>query len=397
MTTSTITVPAPVAHRPRLVSRALACVLLAEFGALTSFYLLLSVLPRYVGGAGAGMTTAAMMVTTVVGEFLTPRLVARFGYRGVLAVGLLLLGVPALALPAAGLAGLVAISVLRGAGLAIIFVVAGALGAALIPAERRGEGLGVFGAVVSLPALVGTPLGVWLADRAGYEVVFVLGAVTALASLGAVRGLPNRLRVESDAPAELGVLTVMRRSVLVRVSLVFAATAVAAGVLLTFLPVALPSGTGDLAALALLLNAGTGAATRWWAGRFGDRHGAHRLLVPGVLLTAAGMVGLLALHNAAAVLVASVVVGAGFGIAQNASMAILLQRVPASGYTAVTALWSIAYDGGFGLGALAIGALAVQTGFPMAFAVTGLLAAASVAVLVRARIAPVSSTLSRVQ
>ena len=68
-------------------------------------------------------------------------------------------------------------------------------------------------------------------------------------------------------------------------------------------------------------------------------------------------------------------------------MAVLLQRVPASGYTAVTALWSIAYDGGFGLGALAVGALAVQTGYPVAFAITGLLAAASVALLVRARVA----------
>ena len=386
MTTSTVAVPALAAPRPRLVSRALACVLLAEFGALTSFYLLLSVLPRYVGGGRAGVSTAAMMVTTVLGEFVTPRLVARFGYRGVLAVGLVLLGGPALALPIAGLAGLVAISVLRGAGLAIIFVVSGALGAALIPPDRRGEGLGVFGAVVSLPALIGTPLGVWLADRAGYPVVFVLGAVTALASLVAVRGLPNRLPAVAEAPAELGVLAVLRRAVLVRVSLVFAATAVAAGVLLTFLPVALPRSTGDLAALALLLNAGTGAATRWWAGRFGDRHGAHRLLVPGVLLTAVGMVGLLALSNPVAVVAASIVVGAGFGIAQNASLAVLLQRVPATGFTAVTALWSIGYDGGFGLGALAIGAVAVQAGFPVAFAVTGGLAAASLALLVRARL-----------
>ncbi len=385
--------------RPRLVSPALACVFMAEFGALTSLYLLLSVLPRYVGGAGAGVTTAALMGTTVVGELLTPRLVARFGYRRILTAGLLLLGGPTLALPlastgSAGGVGLVfVVCVLRGAGLAVIFVVSGALGAALIPPERRGEGLGVFGAVVSVPALIGTPLGVWLADRAGYPVVFVVAAVTALASLAAVRGLPNRLGPAGAEGGELGVAAVVRRPAMVRVSLVFAATAIASGVLITLLPVALPAGAGgDLAALALLLNAGTGAVARWWAGRIGDRHGAHRLLVPGLVLTAIGMVGLLALANTVAVLTASVLVGAGFGIAQNASMAVLLQRVPAAGFTAATALWSIAYDGGFGLGALAVGAVATQTGFPVAFAATGVVAAAALALLVRARLAVVAPT-----
>ena len=377
-----------VAPRPRLVSPALACVFMAEFGALTSLYLLLSVLPRYVGGAGAGVSTAALMATTVVGELLTPRLVARFGYRGILAAGLLLLGAPTLALPLADVVGVglvFVVCVLRGAGLAVIFVVSGALGAALIPPERRGEGLGVFGAVVSLPALIGTPLGVWLADRAGYPVVFVVAAVTALASLGALRGLPQRLSVGSAEP-ELGVVAVARRPAMVRVSLVFAATAIAASVLITLLPVALPRSTGDLAALALLLNAGTGAIARWWAGRIGDRRGAHRLLVPGLVLTAAGMLGLLALSNNVAVLVSSVLVGAGFGIAQTASMAVLLQRVPAAGFTAATALWSIAYDGGFGLGALAVGAVATQAGFPLAFAATGMLGAAALGLLVRARL-----------
>jgi MFS family permease len=362
---------------------------MAEFGALTSLYLLLSVLPRYVGGAGAGVSTAALMATTVVGELLTPRLVARFGYRGILAAGLLLLGAPTLALPLADVVGVglvFVVCVLRGAGLAVIFVVSGALGAALIPPERRGEGLGVFGAVVSLPALIGTPLGVWLADRAGYPVVFVVAALTALASLAALGGLPNRVSAGSAEP-ELGVVAVARRPAMVRVSLVFAATAIASGVLITLLPVALPRSTGDLAALALLLNAGTGAIARWWAGRIGDRHGAHRLLLPGLVLTAVGLAGLLALSNNVAVLVSSVLVGAGFGISQNASMAVLLQRVPASGFTAATALWSIAYDGGFGLGALAVGAIATQTGFPIAFAATGMLTVAALGLLVRARLA----------
>ena len=42
------------ASRPRLVSGRFAAALLASFGALTSFYLLLSVTPMYAVSAGAG-------------------------------------------------------------------------------------------------------------------------------------------------------------------------------------------------------------------------------------------------------------------------------------------------------------------------------------------------------
>jgi hypothetical protein len=43
----------------------------------------------------------------------------------------------------------------------------------------------------------------------------------------------------------------------------------------------------------------------------------------------------------------------------------------------VTAVWSVAYDGGLGLGAAGFGLLATATGYPIGFAVTAALAAAT--------------------
>jgi predicted MFS family arabinose efflux permease len=48
----------------------------------------------------------------------------------------------------------------------------------------------------------------------------------------------------------------------------------------------------------------------------------------------------------------------------------MYDRVPESGYSAVSALWNLAYDGGMGLGAAAFGVLVVHTGYPAAFALT---------------------------
>jgi predicted MFS family arabinose efflux permease len=110
--------------------------------------------------------------------------------------------------------------------------------------------------------------------------------------------------------------------------------------------------------------------TRWWAGRQADRHGAARLLVPAVVLSATGMLAMALTALPAVVLFGAVVFGAGFGVAQNASMATMFAAVPRSGFGMASALWNMAYDGGYGLGAAGCGIVAGQTGYPIAFALT---------------------------
>jgi predicted MFS family arabinose efflux permease len=55
-------------------------------------------------------------------------------------------------------------------------------------------------------------------------------------------------------------------------------------------------------------------------------------------------------------------------VAQNASLSLMYERVPASGYDAVSALWNLSYDAGMGLGAAGFGLVAGLTGYPVAFA-----------------------------
>jgi predicted MFS family arabinose efflux permease len=367
-------------------------VFLASFGAMTGFYLLLSVVPLYAGslgagGVGAGLATGALMAATVAGEPAVPRLTARFGYRAMLAVGLVLLGVPALALPAASsMAAIVAVSVVRGLGFAVVVVVGGALVALLVPRERRGEGLGLFGIVVGVPGVAALPLGVWLVGRAGYPPVFVAGAVAALAGLAVVGGLPGRQR---GPETTVGVLTGLRTPALRRPAVTFSAAAMAAGVVVTFLPLAVTGGPRNLAALGLFVQAVASTVSRWRAGRFGDRHGPAVLLVPGVVVTAAGVLTLVLVDSPVAVVAGMVVFGAGFGVTQNASMTLMLNRVAPSGYGMVSAIWNLAFDAGIGAGAFGFGVLAAQTGYEAAFAATALVVLAALVPLWLDRTAPV--------
>lgn len=362
--------------RPPILTRALLLVFVASFGAMTGFYLLLSVVPLYAesvgaGGVGVGLVTGALMAATVAGELAIPRLLARFGHRAVLAVGLVLLGAPALALPASStMAAILAVSVVRGLGFAICVVVGGALVATLVPPERRGEGLGLFGIVVGVPGVAALPLGVWLVGEAGYPLVFVAGAAAGLAGLAVVPGLPGR----KPAPEQpVGVLAGLRTPALVRPALAFSAAATAAGVVVTFLPLAVPRGSGGLAALALFVQAVGSTLCRWWAGRYGDRHGPAALFVPGVATAAAGILALVLIDHPAAVLAAMALFGCGFGATQNASMTLMLDRVAPSAYGTVSAIWNLAFDAGIGVGAFGFGMVAARTGYPPAFALTAAL------------------------
>jgi predicted MFS family arabinose efflux permease len=73
------------------------------------------------------------------------------------------------------------------------------------------------------------------------------------------------------------------------------------------------------------------------------------------------------------VVAGAAVFGAGFGVTQNASLTIMYDRAPESGYSAVGALWNLAYDGGMGVGAAGFGVLAPRTGYPAAFILTAAL------------------------
>jgi len=371
---SLLAAAAPAPERRRLVSRALAMYFVSAFGSMTSFYLLLSVVPLYAtsagaGNAGAGFTTGALMLATVGAELATPTLLARFGYRAVLAAGLVLLGAPALALTAsASLALILVVSLVRGVGLAILVVAGSALVAVLVPAERRSEGLGLLGVVVGVPAVLALPLGLWLVPRAGFPPVFVAGAATSLVCLVTIPMLPGRAAITEP----LGVLAGLRMPAQVRPALVFFLTAMATGIVVTFLPLA-TRGSGRIAAAALFANMVATTAARWAAGRHGHRHrhGQPGLLVSGVVLGAAGMLLLAGTASAVLVGAGAVLLGIGFGVAQNASLTLMFERVTAEGYDMVSALWNLAYDAGMGIGAAGFGLLAGRPGYSAAFALVG--------------------------
>jgi predicted MFS family arabinose efflux permease len=365
--------PAVAPERKTLLTRPVVLLTLIAFATLFGFQLLLSAVPLYAddaggGSLGAGLATAAFMLSTVFAQVQMPRVLNRFGYRAVLAVGLLFLGLPTFFYAVTQtLTSILAVTLLRGVGFGIATVVFAALMVELAPPGRRGEALGLLGVAIALPAIFCTALGLWLVERFGYGTVFLLGAIAPLLGIAAIFGIrtvptPGQERVERTA----GFFAGLGRGPLLRVFLVFAATTTAAGVIVTFLPLAVTQGSGLYSAAGALLVVGVASAIgRWWAGRFGDRRNPRLLLTPGLLAAALGMIVLSS--GGAFLLGGAALFGIGFGLLQNATLVLMMERVSESEYGLGSTLWNVAFDAGTGLGAFVFGFVIASFGYSWAF------------------------------
>ncbi|MEU4424098.1 MFS transporter [Actinoplanes sp. NPDC024001] len=361
-------------HRAPLVTRPLILQSLSLAGASIGFYLPLSVVPVFAAQSGsdrlAGLATVALLLATVAAELVTPRLTARIGYRWSLALGLVLLGAPTAALVVSSDAvTILAVSVVRGAGFAICTVAGGALAATTVPEQRRGEGLALIGLVTGVSGMLALPAGVWAAAQWGYPPVFLATALLTMAPLLSVPWLPHRT-APAGPSGHRGVLAGVRDPALSRPAAIFAASTAAVGVFVTFLPLAAAAQPAWVITLALLAQAAAATATRWVAGRIGDVHGPARLLAPGLLLAVAGLAGLAVIGSPAAVVCGSLVFGAGCGVLQNATLALMYSSVPAGRALTVSAIWNTAYDLGMAGGALVAGLVAGSIGYPLTFVLT---------------------------
>jgi len=337
------------------------------------------------GSSGAGLTTGSLLLGTVVTEAAAASLIGRVGYRTVIAAGAVLLGAPALALlvpqPQAVMVG---VSLVRGLGFGLCGVAAGALTASLLPPERRGEGLSLLGVVSGVPAIVALPAGIWLAGHQLTGTAAALAAVAGLVPLLVIRWLPGGREQRPATPASRPAKSRGSRPAAVtalRLPLIFAAVTIAAGVIDSFLPLVkgVPS---SLCSVALLVQSVIATLTRWLAGRHGDRYGHARLLVPALAVAALGPAVLVLPGSPAVIITAAALFGAGFGVAESATFALLIEQLPEA---SASARWNFAYDAGYGAGPAVFGLACARIGYPAAFALTGALVLIAIPAAVQQR------------
>ncbi|TCP47968.1 putative MFS family arabinose efflux permease [Tamaricihabitans halophyticus] len=349
---------------------------------------LLPVLPLWAVRGGAsefvgGTMSGLFMATTVLAQLGTPWLSRKLGYRLTLALGCLLLGAPA---PLFGFITdaepMLVLSAIRGIGFGLTTVTGSALVAELLPRHELGRGSGLQGVAVTLPQLVGLPAGVWLAENWSYPGVFWLtGIVPVLGCVPAL--LLPRLSGQLTPPG--GGRPIAQLRALLGPWLAAFAVGLGYGAVVTFVPMSISTSVLVLLAVGSAMLLG-----RWASGVVADRMLAPGQQLPaGVLLGAAGLAGIalaIAASSGWLAVLAGALFGLGYGVIQNDALVVMFHRVPPYRYGLASANWNVAIDGGYGLGAVLIGAIVTGPGFVAAFGVSaGLLLAVLLPAVVVAR------------
>ncbi|MFD0066085.1 MFS transporter [Streptomyces sp. NPDC056690] len=370
--------------------------LLLVFFCLSGFALLLPVSPQWAvhGGAdefGAGLVTATLMATTVLAQLLVKTALRRLGWPCTLALGALLLGLPApVQAFSDSLWAILLTTALRGLGFGIITVCGSTAAAILAPPGRQGAAIGLYGLALALPQMVLTPAAPALAATLTLPVIITCGALPVLAlpfTRGLGRAVNARTRTPSpqQAAAAAPTTTVLRRILLPLGTLLLVTSA--GGAVLTFTPQF--AGRPALAVTALFLFTATAAGVRWVCGVLADRF-APRPLTCILLITACAGLALIAVsvrsdqHPLAGLPAGLVLLGAAYGGLQSITLVQALADAGAENRQTTSVAWNIGYDSGTGLGSLLLGLAAQVTTFSTGFTALSAAMALAAAVVVTA-------------
>ena len=366
-------------------ARGLKPTLVAVAAAFGAWALLLPVVPTAILDAGgsetlAGASTGLFMLATVITQVFVPKLLREFGYRAVIAVSSLLLGIPALGfLVGMDTPVVIAVSLIRGIGFGALSVAEAAIIAELVPRRLLGRTTGIFGACVGAAQMTALPLGLWLAGQTGYSPVYVLATGIGLIGLAVCLLIPT-IPPHEVGDAELSAVHVpMWRLVAVpMIALTFVTTAY--GAVTNFLPVSVrildPAAGAAFAGVLLAVMNFAAMIARYFAGMVYDRRGMPgTVMIPFQSAAAAGILLIavvLFIDGSIWLLVpAAVLYGAGFGAVQNESLTQLFYRLPKSKISEASAMWNIAFDSGTGVGSIFYGMLLGSIAVGPMYAVAG--------------------------
>ncbi|NLR99852.1 MFS transporter [Rhizobium sp. P38BS-XIX] len=322
------------------------------FGIATTFYLTLSSGPAHVAALGgepaAGAVTTISTFATVGATLLATKLVALLGRRIVFALATLALGLPCIMLFGTSLYLAEVGSALRGFGLGLSFISTGGLAAALAPPSRRGEVLGIYGLAFSLPAILAVPAGLWLLVHIGPTSLALVATASALLPLLGLGIFPGR-----EEAARHVRLRNLFWAAMAWPGVAQAGGATAVGAMITALAIGGAKGA-ETAALAMFLHSVGVALARWAGGRIGDHRGQRFVIIAGSTLSLAATLMLGCGYGVFFIIFGAAMLGIAFGLQQNATLSLMLNRGDAD---PVNAAWNLAYDAGLGIGAFAYGAM----------------------------------------
>lgn len=245
--------------------------------------------------------------------------------------------------------------------------------AKILPAERRGEGLGYFYLSVTIATAIGPFLGMAFGRNGNYDMVFSVGLV--MYSLALLLSLMLKVPEETLDATQVSEAHSFSLRNLVQMSAVpLAVTSMVfyfaySGVLSY---ISTYAETIDLVEAAmyfyLAVSAGT-VISRLTTGKIYDARGPNIIMIPAYVVFVIGMLIFSGVSDALMLYVAGFLMGYGMSIVYSICQAIVVSKSPAHRYGVTTSTFAAFTDLGSGLGPSVLGILIASCGFSQMYVI----------------------------
>ncbi|WP_342604124.1 MFS transporter [Peribacillus sp. FSL E2-0159] len=325
---------------------------------------------RLVGAVLGIFTFSALLVRPIAGRLLETK-----GRRIVFLAGLAIFALSVGSFGFMGSIGLLfMMRIVQGVGWGFSSTASGTIASDIIPAKRRGEGMGYYGLSGNLALAFGPSLGLFLVTVLPFQELFLICSLLGLFAIIAA-SLIRYQKVESDPSAAVRAkrFDIYEKSAL-QPSLLIFFISVTFGGIATFLPLYTAEKGVDGIQWYFLVYAMALMVTRLFAGRLYDRRGHRAIFVPSTVLIMAGMLLLAWMPSEAVLYIAAVLYGFGFGSVQPTLQAWSIEKTAPNRKAMANATYFSFFDLGVGIGAIVFG----QIGFLFGYRSIYITAAASI-------------------
>lgn len=342
----------------------------------TAFYIMLPTLPVFltrelkIDEAQTGLILAVYTLAALLIRPFTGFMIDRHGRKWFYITALFLFALIFAGYPLAGaFALMLAVRFVHGLVWGVATTTGSTLIVDIIPAERRGEGIGLYGLAMTVPMAMGPFTGLQLSQNNDYTLMFLSAGVLAFA------GFLLTLLIKYPLVPHAGKTVFSFRNLLESTSLPVTFNLliinISYGGLVSFISLyALKTGIGYTGLFFIVFACGITLA-RIYMGKIFDRHGPKALAITGILLLVTGHVILGLVITTAGFMIAGFLLGLGSGIVFPTFQAMVNNLVAPQRRGAANSTLFSGLDLGIGLGMLITGYLAHVIGLPATYLLYG--------------------------
>ncbi|QED49839.1 MFS transporter [Cytobacillus dafuensis] len=368
--------------RPKLWTKDFIVVSSVNFFLTLIFYLLMVTIAVYAvnefdaSTSEAGLVTGIFIIGTLIGRLVIGRMIDSIGRKRTLFIGLLFfIATTLLYFANFGISFLLFNRFIHGIALGMASTATGTIVAQIIPATRKGEGIGYYSMSASLATAIGPFIGLYMSQHTTFKMIFsfcvALGVICFIISL--FLNVPKLDRSVSTDEIKGFKLSTFIEPKALPIAIITLVIAFCYSSVLSFINFyAMEINLVNTASFFFIVYSIAVLLSRPFTGRIMDLKGANFIMYPAFIIFGAGMLLLSTASNSLTLLLAGALIGLGFGNMQSCTQAVAVKLTPPHRMGLATSTFFIFLDAGLGFGPYLLGFVIPMTGYSTLYVIIGI-------------------------